>query len=159
MIQEKAGSLAQSTGEEFGVQKLLTADSSIEIVVGSDRASDDDYVEAFEQMTDPEDQSDVYDIQRQTEPPDRTQTSKRQTRSKQAHAETASQPPADEKLPEDYQKVLGNYQAAQKMFPDEYAAAVEKLGLNPTVNNRSYSIMNEILSVVNAMVGEEGGQI
>lgn len=156
MIQDKAGSLAQSTGEEFGVQKLLTADNSVEVVVGSDRASDDDYVEAFEQMTDPEDQSDVYEIQRQAEPNDRVSSSKRHARNKQAPSESASQPSANDNPPEDYQKILGNYQAAMKMFPDEYALAVQNLGLSPSSTSRSYSLMKEILSEINALVDAEG---
>lgn len=137
-LQERVGGLIEGNTAEF-----------IEIKNGAERVGDEEGFEVLERETDPEDQAEVIEVERQEpEPPP---SPKREPR-KEA---TKRQPPADDKLPEDYQKILGNYQAAMKMFPEEYAFAVQKLGLTPTVTSRSYSLMKEILAEINAQV-EEG---
>lgn len=64
-LQKTVGGLIDSRGEEFGQY------TQIEYQKGSDRASDDENVEALEQMTDPEDQPvDIKPVDAQPQPTD-----------------------------------------------------------------------------------------
>lgn len=141
ILQDKAGSLANSTGEEFGTPRMLTADRRIELVIGSDRASDDETIEVLERLTDPEDQ--VYDLEAES---------------------TNMVPDADPNPPEadvtpftdEQKKVMTNYLEAVAIFPDEYARACAELKLNPKQKSkRTVEQASAIMAKISAYIDQE----
>lgn len=119
MLQDKAGGLANASGEDFGC-KLLTSNSRVEVIMGSDRASDDEELQAMENHVDTEDrQADFIDIEPEG------------TLEPACEVPPVPEPkPAVPSNPEEM-KILRQYQEAKAQFPGEFAQACKKLGLDP----------------------------
>jgi len=121
-LREAAGKLIASGGDGFETRK-------IEAKEGAERVSDEAGVDELEKQTDPEDQTDIIDIEPVSVEKQEEAKKAEQPRSPETTATTPSKEVPN--MTEEEKRTAINYKEAQEQFKAEYAEACKSLRLNP----------------------------